>query len=163
MAMLLGAFGIVWLETGRPLPLREHLVRIDGTVEKMHIYRGESCTTLTVHIGTGRHRVRASNWELCRFGRLKPLPPGAPVSVLVEPIPSRGNLIWELRSGSRQLVAYEAMRAALESQRRRMKWVGYLLAAICLPLVGVITVWLWKELSRLARPTRSPGTFAGRD
>jgi hypothetical protein len=27
----------------------------------------------------------------------------------------------------------------------------HLIAAICLPLVAVIALWLWKELSRLVR------------
>ena len=155
------AFAFVWEETFRPLPPRGELVPIDGIVEKMRIDRGESCATLGLRIETGGRRVKAGNWVLCHgFPKLRPLPPGAPVSVLVEPTP-RGNLIWELRSGSRQLIPYEMMHAARMRQQRAAGWVRYLLAAICLPLVGVMAVWLWKELSRLARSTRSSGT-AGR-
>jgi len=151
MLTLLVAYAIVWAEKGRPLPLREHLVRIDGTVEKMRVQRGDDCTYLSIRIHTGSGRVRAENSMLChQLARLKPLPPGTAVSVLAEPTPD-GHQVWELRSGDRVLIAYEQMRAGRERQQRALPWVGALIAALCLPLAAVIVAWLWKELSRLMR------------
>jgi hypothetical protein len=149
LALLGIGFAISWIQVARPLPPRDDLLVIGGTVEKMTVRKVDHCTHLSLRIDTGRGRTDVGNSVLCsEIAKLAPLPPGAPVTVLVEP--AEGHLVWELRSADRVLIPYRQMRSKRESQQRIAGGMRYVVAALCLPLVVILAVYLWKELSRAA-------------
>jgi hypothetical protein len=150
LSLLGGGFAISWIEVARPLPPRDDLLVIGGTVEKMTVRKVDHCTHLRLRIDTVRGHADVGNSVLCsEIAKLAPLPPGAPVRVLVEPM-AEGHLVWELRSADRVLIPYRQMRSARESQQRIAGGMRYAIAALCLPLVVILAVYLWKELSRAA-------------
>jgi hypothetical protein len=146
------AFAVLGSRNGHPVPRLEHLMRVHGTVERMRIIRADGgCRPMTLRIDTPSGRMRAGNRDLCGAMRgVAPLPPGAPVTLLIERI-GRENLVWEMASGDRRYIRYEQMRAVRLRQQRAYRVTSKLLAAACLPFVLIIAVWLWKELSWFIR------------
>jgi hypothetical protein len=148
--LLLGGSWVAATPVVRPLPPRDALVRIDGTTEKIRISReGRGCHWMTVRIDTGGGRTNATNGLLCKElqGRA-PLARGNPVTILAEPT-VEDYVMWEVRSGDSVLITYDQMHAAREGLQRAHRAMRTLLTFVCLPLFGVIAVYLWKEFYRL--------------
>lgn len=150
ISMLVAGYVIAGVPVTGPLPLREELVRVDGTVGKMRIGGSDhGCYHLSVRIDTGRGSIHGVNQVLC--DELKGVPslaPGTVVSVLAEPTPD-WYVVWEMRSGGWLPIEYEQMRAAREGRQRAHKALGTLVFFFCLPLLSIIGVYLWKEFYRL--------------
>jgi hypothetical protein len=150
ISLLVGGYVIARVPVTGPLPLRDELVRFDGTIEKMRIGRSDhGCYSLSVVIDTGRGHIDGVNELLCdELKGVPPLAPGTVVSVLVEPTPD-WYVVWEMRSGGWLLIDYEQMLAARKDRKRAYRALGVFVFVFCLPFLSIIVGYLWKEFHRL--------------
>jgi hypothetical protein len=84
---------------------------------------------------------------LCRGGLkgVAPLPRGAPVTALIEPM-VKHNEVWEMTSEGKRLFAYEQTRAPREHQRRVFRFGRTLVYILCVPFALIVAVYLCMEL-----------------
>jgi hypothetical protein len=155
ICLLVVTYVLAGAEVAGPQPRREDLARVDGTIRQMRLGTDDrGCVNLSVRIDTERGEIRALNTALCRGLRgLDALPAGTPVTVLVQRA-GGDNVVWEMTSGGRRLIAYERMRATRAAELRNHRAMWPLVALFCLPFASFIAFYLWQELQRLIRVHR---------
>jgi hypothetical protein len=149
MVVALGSRALSRAPYDQPPPRPEDFVRLHGTVQRMRVYAEKnSCLLLSLRMDTERGWVTARNEALCQaLEGLTPLPPGAQVTVLVEPT-AEGYVVWEMKSRGRVLIPFEWMRANWEARKRGHRSMPTFIAIVCSLCLLVIAAWLWQEFRR---------------
>lgn len=148
MIVALGSRALSGTRVDRPPPLPEDLVRMHGTVQTMRVYTEKGCPQLLLRMDTERGPIRARNRVLCQvLEGVTPLPPGAQVTVLVDPT-AEGYVVWEMKSRGSVLIPYAWMRALWEKGKDAHRSTRTFVAIVCLLCLSVVAAWLWQEFRR---------------